>query len=366
MTRSATSSTTACPYCGFSTVIKKGTRVTHVRLGELRQERCEMERYYCRNCQTTWGATTDLVEENHSLSYQLKHGVMAMVREGMTNKTIAKMCHCSASSVACIVQEVVLPKYLCFDEFRSADHKMSFICCDAENDHEIVAILADRLTKNIVDYFLNRYSVTERQQVETIVIDLNAQYASFIHQLFPNAEIIIDRFHIIQMVGRSLDNARIQLLKQIKDHRCREYKVLKSQWRLFHKDDDQLEFTKLVFLRGINEFMTQQDAVDLILRKYPDFVRVYETYQGFQSAQKQRDVDELNSAVFAYENTKTAMDQTIRTLRHSVHYIANSAKYDYSNGSLEGINRKIKNLKRSCCGFRNFENLLRRIDCIRA
>ena len=84
------------------------------------------------------------------------------------------------------------------------------------------------------------------------------------------AEIIIDRCHIIQMAGRLLDNARIQLLKQIKDHRCREYKVLKAQWRLFHKDDDQLESAKPVFLRGINEFMTQQDAIDLILRKYPD------------------------------------------------------------------------------------------------
>lgn len=124
------------------------------------------------------------------------------------------------------------------------------------------------------------------------------------------AEIIIDRFHIIQMAGRLLDNARIQLLKQIKDHRCREYKVLKSQWRLFHKDDDQLESAKPVFLRGINEFMTQQDAVDLILRKYPDFERVYETYQELQSALKQRDVDKLNSAIFAYENAKTAMDQT--------------------------------------------------------
>ncbi|MGJ3921647.1 hypothetical protein [Limosilactobacillus mucosae] len=29
--------------------------------------------------------------------------------------------------------------------------------------------------------------------------------------------------------------------------------------------------------------------------------------------------------------------------------MVNSAKYDYSNGPLECINRKIKNLKRSCC-----------------
>lgn len=35
---------------------------------------------------------------------------------------------------------------------------------------------------------------------------------------------------------------------------------------------------------GINEFIPQQDAVDLILRKYPDFTRVYETYQKLQAA----------------------------------------------------------------------------------
>lgn len=206
---------------------------------------------------------------------------------------------------------------------------------------------------------------TERQKVVTIVVDLNAQYASFIHQLFPNAEIIIDRFHIIQMAGRSLDNARIQLLKQFKDHRSREYKILKSQWRLFHKAEDQLENAKAVFLRGINEYMTQENAVDLILRKHPKFAEVYSTYQKLHAALKKRDVEELTSTISGYENTKTAMDQTIHTLRRSAHFVANSAKYDYSNGPLEGINRKIKNLKRSCCGFRNFENLLRHIEWIR-
>ncbi|MFY4495879.1 transposase [Limosilactobacillus mucosae] len=55
----------------------------------------------------------------------------------------------------------------------------------------------------------------------------------------------------------------------------------------------------------------------------------------------------------------------LHTLHQSAHFVANSTKYDYSNGPLEGINYKIKNLKRSCFGFRNFENLLRRIECIR-
>lgn len=59
------------------------------------------------------------------------------------------------------------------------------------------------------------------------------------------------------------------------------------------------------------------------------------------------------------------MAQPVHTLHQSAHFVANSTKYDYSNGPLEGINHKIKNLKRSCFGFRNFENLLRRIECIR-
>lgn len=66
---------------------------------------------------------------------------------------------------------------------------------------------------------------------------------------------------------------------------------------------------------GINEFIPQQDAVDLILRKYPDFTRVwlYTSLWNLSEASgglKQRNVDELNSAIFAYENTKTAVDQT--------------------------------------------------------
>ncbi|MEE1508084.1 MAG: ISL3 family transposase, partial [Ligilactobacillus ruminis] len=62
---------------------------------------------------------------------------------------IAKICHCSPLSVIRIIDEAVelksrvarLPENLCFDEFRSVNSTMSFICCDAEGSHDIVAIL---------------------------------------------------------------------------------------------------------------------------------------------------------------------------------------------------------------------------------
>ena len=63
---------------------------------------------------------------------------------------------------------------------------MSFICCDAEGSHDIVAILENRLTKTIREHFMNRYTNRERAAVKSVVVDLNAR-------------IIIDRFHIVQL-----------------------------------------------------------------------------------------------------------------------------------------------------------------------
>ncbi|MCR5748593.1 MAG: transposase [Lactobacillus sp.] len=121
---------------------------------------------------------------------------------------------------------------------------MSFTCCDTEGSHDIVAILENRLTKTIMEHFMNRYTNRERAAVKSVVVDLNAQ-------------IIIDRFHIVQLGGRALGNARISLMKKMNDCHCREYKILKAHWRLFHKDFADLEAARSIYLRGVNEYMTQ-------------------------------------------------------------------------------------------------------------
>lgn len=36
-------------------------------------------------------------------------------------------------------------------------------------------------------------------------MDMNASYQAFVHELFPNAELIIDRFHIIQLMGQTIE-----------------------------------------------------------------------------------------------------------------------------------------------------------------
>ena len=117
--------------------------------------------------------------------------------------------------------------------------------------------------------------------MKSVVVDLNSQYIKFIKALFPNARIIIDRFHIVQLVGRTLGNARISLMKKMNDCHCREYKILKAHWRLFYKDSADLEAARSVYLRGVNEYMTQQNALDLIVKNHPQVEKVYDAQTAF-------------------------------------------------------------------------------------
>ena len=366
------------PYCESEKVVRNGSKILHTRFTKLHQERFEMklykQRYLCKECLKTLSARTDIVEEGHTLSHQLKRSVLHMAREGITATGIARICHCSPSSVIRIIDEAVelksrvarLPENLCFDEFRSVNSTMSFICCDAEGSHDIVAILKNRLTKTIREHFMNRYTNRERAAVKSVVVDLDAQYIKFIKALFPNARIIIDRFHIVQLVGRALGNARISLMKKMNDCHCREYKILKAHWRLFHKDSADLEAARSVYLRGVNEYMTQQNALDLIVKNHPQFEKVYDAYQDVFNALKEKNRERLIDVLENYRRSGQNMDTVISTLKKNMTAVLNSVEYDFSNGPVEGINHRIKSLKRSCFGFRNLDNFRKRIALIRS
>lgn len=152
------------------------------------------------------------------------------------------------------------------------------------------------------------------------MVDLNAQYQRFIRRLFP---IIIDRFHIVQLVGRALDNYRVSLARSL-DKKSREYKILKSQWRLFHKKMDELEAKKPTYLKGINEYMTQQNVINLVTNKFSKFKTIYQMYQGVTLALRDKDVTRLDDLLDNYKKTHTELDTTITTFRRNRIYLKNS------------------------------------------
>lgn len=107
---------------------------------------------------------------------------------------------------------------------RSQAH---FICLDGEK-HEVVQILRTRLKKHLLRYF-GKFTPQARDNVKTVTMDLNFYYQDIVRACLPKAQIVIDRFHMAQMLTRSLNSFRVSTMKRF-DKRSRQYQLLKSPW----------------------------------------------------------------------------------------------------------------------------------------
>lgn len=103
---------------------------------------------------------------------------------------------------------------------------MSFIYCDSKSK-QIVDIVEDRRLFKLKEYFY-KFDRESRIAVETIVIDIYSPYIPLIKELFPNAKIIVDRFHIVQLFSRSFNKTRIKYMQTIKDKFPTDYTMYKN------------------------------------------------------------------------------------------------------------------------------------------
>ena len=77
--------------------------------------------------------------------------------------------------------------------------KMSFIAQDFEKLN-IITVLEGRTQTIIRNHFL-RYDRTVRCQVKIITMDIFSPYYDLAKQLFPCAKIVLDRFHIVNILA---------------------------------------------------------------------------------------------------------------------------------------------------------------------
>ncbi|WP_235807884.1 transposase, partial [Companilactobacillus versmoldensis] len=109
--------------------------------------------------------------------------------------------------------------------------QLHFICINGASNHEIQQILPDRYKKSIIEYF-NKFHINTRKRVQTVTLDLNSYYKDIVKEMFPNAEIVVDRFHIIAMMTRAFNQTRVQTMKKY-DKKSIEYRLLKFSWKLY-------------------------------------------------------------------------------------------------------------------------------------
>ena len=128
-----------------------------------------------------------------------------------------------------------LPEVLCFDEFKAtqnSDNGVAFVYSDGMT-HELLDILESRKQKDLMAYFF-KFPRSERLKVKTIVMDMNASYPALLPVLFPNAQLVIDGFHVVQQLSRAFNQLRIKemnRLKKLPGDNGKVYRKLKKYWQ---------------------------------------------------------------------------------------------------------------------------------------
>lgn len=372
---------THCEACGIEntnyTVYKNGTQRSRITLPIAGIHPTYLylhkQRFMCKACNNSFTGKTPIVKSHCFISNQVKSQVVLKAAEAQSLQSIARDCFVSPPTVQREIDQAAkqfkshhqtLPKHLSFDEFKYAKGALAFEYINAENG-EILDILDRRDNLTIKNHFIANYSLADRKQVETVTIDMNAGYVSVIQELFPNAKIIIDRFHLVQLINRSMNKCRIQVMNQLKSsdgEDMKKYRRLKRYWKLLLKNASNVSSTEYKYYPLFGQRL-EISIVEDMLAYSPELQANYELYQVLLKAMSSRDFEALEACLAQPVSPliSSYMRTSVKTLRKHLPFIKNSFIYPYNNGRIEGINNKIKVLNRVAYGYRNFMNYKKRI-----
>ena len=330
--------------------------------------RLHKQRYLCKHCHKAFTLTSNITNYGCFISNLTKHKIALDLTKKRSEVDIALDNGVSPNTVERVMDSYYdtiklykhyLPEVLSFDEFKSvksADGAMSFHMCDGITG-QTIDIVEDRRLDNLIKYFFY-YDYKARSRVKFITIDMYSPYISLIKKMFPNAKIIIDKFHLTQLISRSLNKTRIRVMnKDKKNHR-----KLKRYWRLILKDRDELDFSKWKKYTCFNSLMTQVDVVNYLINTNEELKQTYLIYQEILYLFKKKDFKKLKQTL-SNANSKISnyMKTSIKTLLEFLPYIKNTFENEYHNGFIEGNNNFIKVIKRIAFGFRSFKRFKARI-----
>lgn len=323
-----------------------------------------------------------------------------------TSASIAKRFHVSDSHAHEIFDRYVKLDRLPLTDAISVDE----VHLDMDDDCRYALVIQDFHTGDPIDLLRSRRSnVTEpyfaaippeeRNQVKYLISDMYNPYISYVEKYFPNAVPVVDSFHVIQWIIRSIDSYIRLLIKKYRQ-RDREHQdkpsygqqrpvsfppsdevyllqkyrwlILANQSNIHYRSNPRMD-KHFHALMNTYDYEDALFRIDPKLRDYRDLKEKYVLFNSKNGGNPLLARTELKELIQEYRNSRFDVFRDFASLLEKFEYpiinsfimvekIGNGKIYDarLSNGPIESINRKVKDLKRIGRGFRNFEHFRNR------
>lgn len=331
-------------------------RIKHIMLGS-RQSILFLNkrRYLCTHCGKKFYENYDFITRYYHHSNHVIHNVLDDFKRMLNFKEIALNNHVSSQTLIRLLKftapfKVIreLPEAIGIDEFRgnSGGNKFQVAITDLKT-HKIVDIISSR-SEDAMYHYLN--SITNKEKVKYVTIDLSLFFKRIILDNFKNATIIADKFHYTRLINWALDKVR----KKIQSNLDKEMRVhFKHSKYLLHKRVSQLD------TQQYKQLCTMLEYSETLRWSYAIKEKLYEINDEENIQKKKMLFKEW--LLYAQNCQIEEFNGHINTFYQWYKYIINSFETKYTNGITEGLNTKIKTLKRMSFGFRNFTNFRLRI-----
>ncbi len=327
--------------------------------------------FKCEKCRKPFSEDLDFVRKKRTYTKRLAHQIIQEVLENdihsvaskgiVTTEEIERMLKDASEEL--LDSKPLNLKRLGIDEIALIKGKGNYCAVLVDLDtSKLLVILSDR-TQEVIKKTLIEWGTEVLEQIEEVSIDLWKGYKTLVTELIPKAQVVADRFHVMVQINKELDTQRKQEKRNV-EQLIKKAKT-SSQKAEYEKKLVGINKSKYVLLKNESDLNDEQKTKLIQVKEVSSILKVmHELKEKIRTIFNK--TNHWYTAVFklgiwlskAKQYFPNSNNTVIRWFDEIIAYFDNRT----TSGSVEGINNKLKLIKRSAYGFRNFENF--RVRCL--
>lgn len=347
-----------CPCCHSKDIIRRGTVQRELRGVPIGSKEVKLhltiQRLFCKRCYTLRQEHLPFAKERRRYTRAFERHVIDLCRIA-TLEDVSNHLNVSWDTVKDIQKRYMKSRYqypditgvrrIGIDEFavRKGHKYMTVVAC---LDTGRILWVGDGKGGDALKGFWKRYK-KHLPKIQAVSTDMSPAFVSAVSTNLPNASLVVDHFHVIKLFNTTLDEIRRDLFRMEKDLNKRS--VIKGlRWLLLRNTesltDERDEKSRLQKALDINKplaeaYLLKEDLRQLWMQKDRATAELYlVSWVKRAWATKTTKLVKFGNTILAFRNM-----------------ILNYYDHPISTGKLEGINNKIKTMKRQAYGFRDME-----------
>ena len=208
-------------------------------------------------------------------------------------------------------------------------------------------------------------------------MDMWSHYRDVVKLLFPNATIVVDKFHYVRQIYWAFNKVRINIQKDIYHTDRKTYNLIKSNWKLLIKYSKRIKKRRAFYSLRHRKYITAFDIIDECIQSSDLLATAYSLKEEFYDILNNSTINnieqnldnyifklielripEFKEVISAFTNWK---QEIINSFIPNNYIVKNNKPGTFTNGYIEGVNNFIKVIKRIAFGYRNYDNFRTRI-----